>query len=291
MAPAASVGPSMPSVPMLAAATCGAERGQRLAPSRTRTPDCGRPCPVPRTVTVVSPEESRTPGRGIDAIALRDALRCAAAPPRALRRSPARRRRARDSRAPRRRAVRRRSRRAADRSPAPSARAAADRRSRRLRHVAGGAAHETIDDGVGIDRATAASRPARRARRRTCCRRRTVGPDAITDRSSPTTSDTASVSTVPAPRRELSALDRRQMLAHGVQLVDVRALLHQRRAVCCFAVERNRPAPAAPSAPSRRPTAARAADRVRRTRPPPRARAARRPRCRRPAADARRHTR
>ena len=48
----------------------------------------------------------------------------------------------------------------------------------------------------------------------------TVGPDAMTDRSSPTTSDTASVSTAPSGRcRELAALDGGQMLADGVQLV------------------------------------------------------------------------
>ena len=51
------------------------------------------------------------------------------------------------------------------------------------------------------------------------------------------------------------------MLAHGVQLVDVGALLHQRTRRAAAWPRAESPAPAAPSAPSRRRTAARAADR------------------------------
>ena len=70
-----------------------------------------------------------------------------------------------------------------------------------------------------------------------------------------------------ARRREQPALDRRQVLADGVQLVDVGAGFQQapRRSAACRRASRRRPA--APSAPSRRPTAARAGVRRGRTLP------------------------
>ena len=88
-----------------------------------------------------------------------------------------------------------------------------------------------------------------------------------------------------ARRRQPAALDGRQMLAHGVQLVDVGARLQQPPHRLLLVVERDARRPAAPSAPSRRPTAAPAADRRARTRRRRRARGARPRRCRRSAAD------
>ena len=87
MAPAASVGPSMPSVPTLAAATSRAERGRATAPSRMRTPDCGRPCRLPVTVTVVSPGGNHARPAAA-ALAMRAATSRHVLPARASRASP-----------------------------------------------------------------------------------------------------------------------------------------------------------------------------------------------------------
>ena len=177
IAPAASVGPSMPSVPMLAAATSRPERARATAPSQARTPDCVRPC----RARPPSPSSHRTKSRRAGEAATR--ARCdrardvRARGDRAPRRSPARRPRARDSRAPRRRVARRRSRRAAGRSPAPSARASrGSPLVGRLRHVAGGAALETCDDGSGIAAHAATPRQHVERRQQTCCRRRRSAP-------------------------------------------------------------------------------------------------------------------
>ena len=84
MAPAASVGPSMPSVPTLATTRRRRPARERRRPARARTPDCGRPCPCRCTRTVVSPLEtthSGPPARRRAAPAPR--ARCAARPSRA----------------------------------------------------------------------------------------------------------------------------------------------------------------------------------------------------------------
>ena len=172
-------------------------------------------------------------GRGDGRRQPRDARRHAPRRRRAPRRSPARRRRARDSRALRPPA------RAPSMAPRCGpitarvrTRQARIAGARRLRHGSPAAPRsQPLDD-----------RRRERARRRrgasstasasaNVLGRRTVGPEAITDRSSPTTSDTASVSIAAAARRgEQPALDRRQVLADGVQLVDVGARFEQRGA-------------------------------------------------------------
>ena len=101
-----------------------------------------------------------------------------------------------------------------------AARAARDRVDDRARIC--GRAAEPIEDGERIAR--------------TCSDPRTVGPDPITLRSSPTTSEIASVRHAARDAgRQPSALDRRRVLAHGVQRVDVGAGAQQRlrrRAAC-----------------------------------------------------------
>ena len=58
----------------------------------------------------------------------------------------------------------------------------------------------------------------------------TVGPEAITERSSPGTSEMIRLTTRAgaAATRESAALDRRQMLAHAIHLADMRAAAQQR---------------------------------------------------------------
>ena len=261
MAPAASVGPSMPSVPMLAAATCAPSASERL---RHRE----------RELLVAS----ALPARDGDS--------------RLARRNHAERARQRGDRRGRfaRRAPRGIARLAGHRlandvhvvaERLGSAPRRLDRAALRANHAATARASrgsplagvsgtvpaaprcETIDDRRRIERATAA--PVRDLER--------AGERAVVGTVGPTRSPTdrrrrrrtrASVSTRAARRgRELAALDRRQMLADGVELVDVCALLHQRPRGVLLVLECECRRRAAPSAPSRRLRAARRADRVR----------------------------
>mgnify|MGYP003693958253 CR=1 FL=1 len=97
---------------------------------------------------------------------------------------------------------------------------------------------------------------ARRARRRSVLASGTVGPDAITLRSSPTTSEITSARHAPGvAAAEPPALDRRQVLADGVERVDVGAGAKQRRGRAPLVVERQAGRRAPPSARMRRRTA------------------------------------
>ena len=110
---------------------------------------------------------------------------------------------------------------------------------RRLGHVSSGSALESPDNGFGIETMTATPRQhVERRRERTVVRHgwpgrdhREVVSDDIGNR------EREHVST--RRERELAALDRGQMLAHGVQLVDVGPLLHQRTGRALLRLERN----------------------------------------------------
>ena len=228
MAPAASVGPSMPSVPMLAsdgaARRCASQvgRGEREFLIAAAPALAGRRGPSSRR------SRRRTAGRGTLARRAPATARRCATP--AIRASPttgvvephdvvAERSRPRRPRRPSRRAAPPMtadvdSRRAADRP------ASASRASRRARR-----ASQMRDDRRRI---RAAAPPKRSQDVERVGERRlasaTVGPDPMTLRSSPTTSEIASVRHAPRARgREPAAFDRGQMLAHGVQRVNVGA--------------------------------------------------------------------
>ncbi len=102
-----------------------------------------------------------------------------------------------------------------------------------------------------------------RARRRRCVGSGTVGPEPITAGSSPGTSEIRRLTTSRRMGRggEPPALDRREMLAHGVHLADVGAGGEQRPVDRLLVVERQARRPAARAAPRRRPRSGRAPDR------------------------------
>ena len=101
-----------------------------------------------------------------------------------------------------------------------------ERRGRRARRRAGD------EHALGGGRRRTGRAP--RARPRSVVGSATVGPEPITDGSSPGTSETIRVTTRAgqARRRQAAALDRRQVLAHAVDLADRRAAAQQRAPIC-----------------------------------------------------------
>ena len=121
-----------------------------------------------------------------------------------------------------------------------SARAAGDRPASACR----GSRRRRRDAGArrpppGIRAQPAEPREHRDARRRRCVASGTVGPDAMTLGSSPTTSEIASVRHQRrAAAARLAAFDRRQVLADGIERVDVGAGAQQPRRRLPFVIER-----------------------------------------------------
>ena len=191
------------------------------------------PLPFPDTVTVVSPEAITHSGRSVDA---RAAIAPTCAQAAASRASPVigSSTTRRDSRATRRsaRAIDCAALRTDD--PRVCARAVGSPAFGVSGNLQPSRPAQPVHPGLGIFDVTATARRGRRAPAHRCCRRGRSAPTRSPTGSSPTTSEIASVSTVRRCRRELPALDRRQVLAHGVELVDVGACSISVRAVCCL---------------------------------------------------------
>ena len=190
-----------------------------VAPAPARTPDYGRPDRCRSRGLWFRRPRSRRPGRLVDAAVATPVSHRPAAPRLAgdrRRTTTADTQRLGLTRAPP------RAHRAASRSRARCARdISGDVRLRRVRQRPGHACSDPAPTGGVI----ALAKPCERGRRIVPCRR--IGNTRtrpITDRSSPTTSDTASVSVAPRQARgEPSTFDRREVLAHGVERVNVGA--------------------------------------------------------------------